>query len=68
MRQYLILDPKPSDITMIRVIKARTGQLQVWALVIARVKANLLLQTIKLRGYPKAILTKREWQHISWRR
>ena len=26
MRKYLILDPKPSDLTMIRVIKARTGR------------------------------------------
>jgi len=25
MSEYLILDPKPSDLTMVRVIKARTG-------------------------------------------
>jgi hypothetical protein len=25
IKKYLILDPKPSDITIIRVIKARTG-------------------------------------------
>jgi len=25
MIKYLMLDPKPSDLTMIRVIKARTG-------------------------------------------
>ena len=25
MNKYLVLDPKPSDLTMIRVIKARTG-------------------------------------------
>lgn len=28
MKKYLILDPKPSDLTMVRVIKARTGQLK----------------------------------------
>ena len=25
MRKYLILDPKPSDLTMVRIIKVRTG-------------------------------------------
>lgn len=25
MKKYLKLDPKPSDLTMVRVIKARTG-------------------------------------------
>jgi hypothetical protein len=32
------------------------------------VGVNLPLQTIKLREHPKAISTKREWQHISWHR
>ena len=41
--KYLILDPKPSDLTTIRIIKVRTGKLQDWALVKARVEVNLLL-------------------------
>jgi hypothetical protein len=43
MNKYLKLDPKPSDLTMIRVIKARMGKIQDWAFVKAQVEVNLLL-------------------------
>lgn len=52
MKKYLKLDPKPSDLTMVRVIKARTGQLKGMSPFKARVKVNLLLKTIKLTGTP----------------
>jgi len=43
MIKYLKLDPKPSDLTIIRVIKARTGYRckDIWRIVVSKWKTKL---------------------------